>query len=125
MKVTVSTKNACAIWGMRPVIYALAAICIIGLQGRNISDAAAAVQATYYLSPSGSDANAGTLDAPFQSIKKACDEVQKINKNMTGDIIVYLRGGIYTIDSTIHIGNSMSGTNGYTVKFMNYNTKCP
>lgn len=110
---------------IRTVMSVLVAVCIIGLQGVNISEAAAAIQATYYLSPSGNDANAGTLEAPFKTIKKACDIVQTINQNMTGDIIVYLRGGMYTSDSTIHIGNSMSGTNGYTVKFMNYTGEMP
>jgi hypothetical protein len=125
MNITFSIRNACRNLWFRPLIKVLALVCIIGLQGGSISGAAAAVQATYYLSPSGNDANTGTLEAPFQTIKKACDMVQTINKNMTGDIIVYLRGGMYTIDSTIHIGNSMSGTNGYTVKFMNYNGEMP
>ena len=109
----------------RPFMKALAAVGVIGFQGGNIIYAASSVQAAYYLSPSGNDGNAGTLEAPFQTIKKACDIVQTINQNMTGDIIVYLRGGMYTIDSTIHIGNSMSGTNGYSVKFMNYTGETP
>lgn len=125
MNSTFSVRIACSNQWFRPLMKVLALVCIIGLHGSSISYAAAAVQTTYYLSPSGNDANAGTLEAPFQSIKKACDMVQTINKNMTGDIIVYLRGGMYTIDSTIHIGNSMSGTNGYTVKFMNYNGEMP
>lgn len=44
---------------------------------------------------------------------------------MTGDIVVYLRGGTYTVDSTISIGASCSGTNGFAVKFMNYAGETP
>jgi hypothetical protein len=102
-----------------------AAICILGLQGAIISGVFAATQATYYVSPSGSDANAGTLAAPFRTITKARDIVQTVNKNMTGDIVVCLRCGTYAIDSTISIGASCSGTNGYTVKFMNYTGETP
>jgi hypothetical protein len=110
---------------LQSALITVTTVCVIGLQGGNISDVAAAEQTIYYLSPSGNDANAGTQESPFKTIKKACDMVQSINKEMTGDIIVYLRGGTYTIDSTIHIGNSLSGTNGYTVKFMNYNGETP
>ena len=103
------------------IMATVAAVLIIGSQSR----ATAGVQASYYISPTGNDDNAGSVDAPFKTVKKACDVVQSINKDMTGDIIVYLRGGMYIIDSTIHIGNSLSGTNGYTVKYVNYNNEIP
>jgi hypothetical protein len=125
MKKNISIKKACRYRWFRPVIMAVAAVCILGLQGATFSGAAAATQATYYVSPSGSDANAGTLAAPFRTIKKACDMVQTIHTNMTGDIVVCLRCGTYAIDSTISIGTSCSGTNGYTVKFMNYTGETP
>ena len=50
-------------------------------------------QACYYVAPSGSDTNDGTVAAPFQTITKARDVVRTINGTMTGDIYVYLRGG--------------------------------
>ena len=62
---------------------------------------------------------------PFLTVTKAINTVQTVNKNMTGDIVVYLRCGTYAIDSTIAIGTSCSGTNGYTVKFMNYTGETP
>jgi len=125
MNSAVSIKNAYSKRWFRPAMIAEAAICILGLQGATISGAAAATQATYYVSPSGNDAGAGTLAAPFRTIKKACDVVQTIHTNMTGDIVVCLRCGTYAIDSTISIGTSCSGTNGYTVKFMNYAGETP
>jgi hypothetical protein len=109
----------------RSLTMAIAAACITGLPVVAIGITTAAVQVTYYVSPSGSDTNVGTLDAPFLTITKARDIVQTINKNMTGDIVVYLRGGTYTIDSTIRFGTACSGTNGYTVKFMNYSSETP
>ncbi len=71
--------------------------------------ASAGTQATYYVSPTGSDSNPGTLSAPFQTITKARDVVRMINSNMTGDIYIYLRGGNYSITSTITFGTTGFG----------------
>ena len=125
MNSSISIKKGYRIPWFRSTMMSMAAACVIGLPGATISDAAGALQATYYVSPSGDDANSGTLAAPFRTITKARDIVQSVNKNMTGDIVVYLRGGTYTIDSTITIGVSCSGTNGYSVKFMNYTGETP
>lgn len=85
----------------------------------------AATQATYYVSPTGSDSNPGTLDAPFQTITKARDVVRMVNSNMTGDIYVYLRGGNYGITSTITFGTQDSGTNGYRIYYQAYPGETP
>ena len=61
----------------------------------------AAMQATYYVSPSGNDQNAGTESAPFKTIEKARKAVRQINQAMTGDILVMVGGGEYPIHSTI------------------------
>ena len=53
----------------------------------------AATQATFYVSPSGSDAAEGTKDAPFKTIAQAQKAVRAINGTMTGDIEVILREG--------------------------------
>jgi hypothetical protein len=125
MSSTISIKNGYSNLWFRSAMMTIAAACVIGLPGINLSVATAAVQATYYVSPSGDDANTGTLAAPFRTLTKARDIVQTVNQNMTGDIVVYLRGGTYTIDSTIRFGISSSGTNGYSVKFMNYTGETP
>ncbi|MDP4180636.1 MAG: carbohydrate-binding protein [Bacillota bacterium] len=85
----------------------------------------AATQATYYVSPTGSDSNPGTLSAPFQTISKARDVVRTINSNMTGDIYVYLRGGVYEINSTIAFGPQDSGTNGFRIIYQAYTGEVP
>lgn len=77
----------------------------------------AAVQATYYVSPTGDDNNPGTLQEPFATIQKARDAVASINSDMTGDIIVYLRGGTYTQTGTLSFDQYDSGTNGYEIKY--------
>jgi hypothetical protein len=88
-------------------------------------DVSAAVQSTYYVSPTGSDSNPGTIDAPFQTITKARDVVRTINSNMTGDICVYLRGGDYRITNTISFDTQDSGKNGYRIYYQAYPGETP
>jgi hypothetical protein len=59
----------------------------------------AAMQASYYVDPvNGNDIYNGlTTGTAFHTITKARDAVRTINSNMTGDIIVYLRGGTYPL----------------------------
>jgi len=77
-------------------------------------------QAEFYVSPSGSDTNPGTETAPFATIERARNAVRKINANMTGDIIVYLREGVYRLSSTLALEDIDSGTNGYDVVYQAY-----
>ena len=77
--------------------------------------ALAAAQTTFYVAPDGSDANPGTEAKPFATLEKARQAVRAINKDMTGDIVVVLRGGTYRIDKTITFEADDSGTNGHNV----------
>lgn len=74
----------------------------------------------YYVSPTGSDTNPGTLSAPFLTITKARDVVRTVNSQMAEDIHVVLRGGTYRITSTIAFGPQDSGTNGHRVRYESY-----
>jgi len=85
----------------------------------------ALTQATYYVSPTGSDSNPGTISEPFKTVTKARDVVRAINSNMTGDIYVYLRGGIYNITSTITFESRDSGTNGHRIYYQAYQNETP
>ncbi|MDH2423987.1 ricin-type beta-trefoil lectin domain protein [Sphaerisporangium sp. TRM90804] len=87
--------------------------------------ASAAVQATYYVAPDGDDANPGTLASPFRTPQRARDVVRTVNANMTGDIQVYLRGGNYSVASTIDFTSADSGTNGYRVIYSAYQNETP
>ena len=60
--------------------------------------AAAAVQYTFYASPTGSGTTC-SLAAPC-SLTGARDKVRTVNAAMTGDIVVNLRGGTYALTST-------------------------
>jgi hypothetical protein len=82
-------------------------------------------QATYYVSPSGSDTNAGTMSAPFLTVGKARDVVRTVNSNMTADIVVYLRGGNYPVASTITFAPQDSGTNGHRILYQAYPGETP
>lgn len=87
--------------------------------------ASAAVQATYYVSPTGSDSNPGTEAQPFLTIGKAQIVVRTVNSAMTGDIVVKLMGGTYTLASTLTFTSLDSGTNGYNVIYKNYDAVAP
>lgn len=78
---------------------------------------AAPAQATFYVSPNGSGA-AATKEAPG-SLTTARDLIRKMNQNMTGDIVVNLRGGTYSLTSPFELLESNevhdSGTNGFSI----------
>ena len=72
------------------------------------------------------EANNGTsTDTAFKTIQKARDVVRTINSNMTGDIIVNLRGGTHTLSSTFTLGASDSGNHGYNIIYQAYGGEAP
>lgn len=85
-----------------------AGLCVVGclLFGPVITPAFAT---TYYVSPSGSDANAGSLSAPFATLPKAVSAVS------AGDTI-FLRGGSHPYSSTITIDKA--GTSSAPIKVL-------
>jgi hypothetical protein len=72
---------------------AVAAICILGLQGATNSGAFAAVQATYYVSPSGDDANAG----PLPVLRFYRDNLKNNLKNMDGIFSMVRRAKTFSV----------------------------
>lgn len=74
----------------------------------------------YYVSPAGNDNNAGTLTAPFLTLSKAQQAVRSVNSNMSTDVYVYLRGGMYYLPSVLALTAADSGTNGHNVIWMGY-----
>jgi hypothetical protein len=87
--------------------------------------ASSAAVTEFYVSPSGSDSNKGTKDAPFKTILKARNAVRDVNQNMTGDIVVYLRDGTYPLSNTVTFDNRDGGTNGFKVRYENYGSEQP
>jgi hypothetical protein len=86
---------------------------------------AMANQLAYYVAPTGSDSNPGTVSAPFQTLTKARDIVRTINASATQDIYVYLRAGNYPITSTVAFGPSDSGTNGHRIFYAAFPGETP
>ena len=76
--------------------------------------------ATLYVSPSGNDSNAGTKAMPFQTIERARAAVRGRTKGMAGDIVVHLRGGLYTLANTVAFDAQDSGMNGFRVRYAAY-----
>lgn len=101
---------------IRKVISATLALCIF-MAPLAIADhpTQPVVQKTFYVSPSGSDENDGSKESPFATIQRAQQAVRSINANMTGDIVVYLAGGIYDVKETINFNHLDSGSNGFRV----------
>ncbi|MET8141378.1 RICIN domain-containing protein [Sphaerisporangium sp. NPDC005288] len=87
--------------------------------------ASAATQATYYVATDGNDGDPGTITQPFRTLQHARDVVRTVNANMTGDIYVYVRGGTYSVSSTIDFTPADSGTNGYRVIYAAYQNETP
>lgn len=86
----------------------------------------AVTQVVYYVDPDlGSDTNSGSLASPFRTIEQARDAVRAINSSMTGDIVVYLRGGVYALSETFTLDAQDSGTNGFRVIYRNYPNEEP
>jgi len=79
----------------------------------------------YYVSPTGNDANPGTMSAPFLTLTKARDVVRTVNASMTEDIHVYLRGGTYNLTSTIVFGTQDSGASGHRIFYQAYPGETP
>lgn len=85
----------------------------------------AGIQKEFYVSTLGNDNNPGTLKLPFSSIAKARDVVRTMNKNMNGDIVIYLRGGKYELSSTFTLSSDDAGTNGHSVIYQAYHNERP
>src|ERR1700690_1362609 len=63
--------------------------------------AEAGVFREFYVAPTGADANPGTQAKPFLTLAHARDVVRRVNHQMKGDIVVYLRGGTYPISAPV------------------------
>jgi hypothetical protein len=73
----------------------------------------------YYVSPSGYDANPGTLKKPFATLQRA----QEAARQKRGD--VFLRGGTYYLPAPLVFTAQDSGTKKKPVIFQNYKDETP
>ena len=67
-----------------------------------------------WVAPTGSDAAAGTEDAPFATLGKALEHVRELRKDNAagelGEVQIVMRGGTYRIGNTIELSASDGGT---------------
>ncbi len=70
-----------------------------------------------YVSPDGDDENSGEKDSPFKTVKRAKEEIAKINDAMEGDIVVNFASGYYYLPETEYFTKEHGGKNGYDVIF--------
>jgi hypothetical protein len=82
--------------------------------------AASACAATFYVATTGDDANSGTFSQPFRTVARAQAAVRSANANMSSDLTVYLRGGVYPLSSPLTFDSSDSGTNGFNVIYRSH-----
>ncbi|MCK9265751.1 right-handed parallel beta-helix repeat-containing protein [bacterium] len=76
-----------------------------------------------YVSQKGRDTNKGTKTSPFQTIKRAQEEIKSIKKTTgipQGGIGVYLRGGKYFITEGLKFNQEDSGKEGAPVVYRSY-----
>lgn len=72
-----------------------------------------------YVSPDGQDDWPGTLDRPFATPHAAQRAVRALTAEMTGDIVVAFRAGVYHLEEPLTFDDTQadSGTNGFRVAY--------
>lgn len=86
--------------------------------------ASVAFAAEVYVSPTGNDANPGTIDSPLVSLTAARDKADKLKAGNT-PVTVYLRGGTYYLSAPVEFGPSNSGTQTAPIVYSAYNGETP
>ncbi|MFI0821628.1 right-handed parallel beta-helix repeat-containing protein [Streptomyces sp. NPDC021098] len=87
-----------------------ALVCVLLPVGGLAGPARAAAAVTYFVSPTGSDSNAGTSAAePFRSLTKAQTAVRAVDKSTSGPVTVTLAGGVYRLAKTLTFTAADSG----------------
>ena len=85
----------------------------------------AQAQRTFYVSPQGKDTGDGSPKKPFQTIQRAQQEVQRHTQTMTGDVVVYLKGGTYSITQPLMFAPKDGGQGNWNVIYRAYSTEKP
>ena len=69
----------------------------------------------FFVSPNGSDTNAGSKESPFKTLAKAKQAVREAIPGMNGDIVVTLAGGTYPVSQAIVFGPEDSSVGQYHI----------
>lgn len=98
--------------------FMLAAILISGVNCYALEN-----QTEIFVAANGDDSGDGSISKPFRTIERAKEYVRTINSDMKGNITVFFREGVYTLNDTLTFDESDSGSNGYYVTYKAYNNE--
>jgi hypothetical protein len=98
---------------------------LLGLLLAGSCSFAATLSADFYLSSEGSDRWSGTLaepnaertDGPFATLERARDAVRTLKRSKSGDLLVLVRGGTYSLKETVVFSLEDSGTSDQTITY--------
>jgi hypothetical protein len=99
-----------------PFRTAASLIALVAVVSMHSSRADAATR--FYVSPSGSDRDPGTLRRPFRTLDRAGVAVRSVNRHMTAAIQVRLLGGTYRMRTALVLTARDSGRRGHPVVWM-------
>jgi parallel beta-helix repeat protein len=86
----------------------------------------AAAELEYYVAPGGSDAAAGSIDAPFQTLEKARDTIRGLSAvERRQNIRVLLRGGTYKMEKPFVLNVQDGAPLGLTVSYEAFPNETP
>ncbi|CAM4248712.1 hypothetical protein FHS16_001447 [Paenibacillus endophyticus] len=75
----------------------------------------------YYVAANGDDNAQGTREEPFLTIKKAQEEVRRLIQNgMNQDVAVWIRGGLYELESPLQFDDRDSGSDSCLIRYASF-----
>ncbi len=80
----------------------------------------------FYVSPVGSDSQAGTIDLPFATIVRAQQAVKAaVAEGVSREVNVYIRGGVYYLPEGLNFAPSDGGSESCMVSYCGYAQEMP
>jgi hypothetical protein len=80
---------------------------------------------TYYVAPNGDDADSGTMKSPFATLTAARDALRSLGSLPRGGATVWVRGGTYLNQPTLHLGKEDSGRSDEPIVYRAYEDEKP
>ena len=77
---------------------------------------------TFYVSTSGNDNNAGTIEKPFATLEKAKTAVKAIDHS-DKTVMIFIRGGIYSLEKPFKLTKEDGGTAQFPIIYAAYNNE--
>ena len=96
----------------------IAAAIVVGVVRGVAFEKKVPVMAEIFVSTQGSDESDGSKASPFKTIKRAQEEVRKLNENMTGDIVVNIAGGEYVLNETLTFDERDGASGDYKIRYV-------